>query len=329
MTNSLELYKEVLTLAKNNPTYNCKNYYLQLLTTIFYELTTKKNSPLISLLCQTNIQNFAPKNFKLQTAQVIFNVPTTFDMYIIISGLNYAFSENLDSALKIYEPYAQNIFRGAALQETYFQDLLKSLAALDDNLGKFLNPPKSPSPFGELDFGKLFNNVSFENKQNEESLSKLSKERQAADEKILGEIKKVQLALQDELPRLQGTLKTISDIREEIDFKSAAEPTNQLIQLFDRLNETLQRHPQADAQAGYNMLIKRCKNFSRLIEQALAMLGAEFINEINIPLNPDKHEVINTSRPPAQAVVSKILRVGLIYKGQVIRKAEVEIFLGR
>ena len=299
MTNSLELYKEVLTLAKNNPTYNFKNYYLQLVTTIFYELARKKTSPLISLLCQMNIQNFAPKNFKLQSAQVIFNVPTTFDMYIIICGLNYALSENLDAALKIYEPYAQSVFRGLALQENYIQDLLNNLIKLDDNL----NPAQT--------------------------LSDLSRNRQSADEKIIDEIKKVQLALQNELPRLQGTLKIISDIRDGIDFKTVAEPINQLIQLFDKVNETLQRHPQADTQKGYENLLRRLKNLSRLIEQSLAMLGAEFINEINIPLNPDRHEVINTSRLPAQAVVSKILRVGLIYKGQILRKAEVEIFLGR
>ena len=299
MIDSLELYKEVLTLAKNNPTYSFKNYYLQLVTTIFYELTSKKTSPLISLLCQTNIQNFAPKNFQLQTAQVVFNVPTTFDMYIIINGLNYALTESLEAALKIYEPYTQSIFRGLTLPENYIQDLLSNLIKLDDNLSSAQN------------------------------LGDLSKNRQAADEKIIGEIKKVQLALQNELPRLQGTLKIISDIRDEIDFKAMAEPINQLIQLSDKINETLQRHPQADSQKGYDMLIKRCKSFSRLIEQSLAMLGAEFISEINIPLDPDRHEVINSVRPPAQAVVSKIQRVGLIYKGQILRKAEVEIFLGR
>ena len=301
MINSLEIYKEILNFAKNNPTgFNVlKNYYLQLLTTIFYELTTKKNSPLISFLCQMNIKNFEPKNFQLLPAQMISNMPTTFDMYIIINGLNYAITESLDAAFKIYEPYKQGIFRGLTLPENYIQDLLNNLTRLDDNLNSTQN------------------------------LGDLSQNRQAADEKIIGEIKKVQLALQGELPRLQNTLKIISDIREELDFKAMAEPINQLIQLFDKLYDTLQRHPQADTQKGYDTLLKRCKNFSRFIEQALAMLGAEFINEINIPLNPDRHEVINTSRPPAQAVVSKILRVGLIYKGQVLRKAEVEIFLGR
>ena len=303
MSNSLEIYKEIL--AAENPA-GLKNYYLQLVTTIFYELTTKKTSPLISFFCQMNIQNFTPKNFQLQPAQIVFNRQTSFDMYVIIFGFNVAIYENLDSALKVYEIYKQNIFRGVPLQENYFQALIKNLAALDEGLGKFL---KKPDP--DKDFLQ--------------NLNALSENRHAADEKIIAEIKKIQLALQEELPRLQGTLKTISDIRDGIDFKATAEPINQLIQLFDKLHETLQRHPQADAQKGYEILLRRCKNFSRFIEQALAMLGAQLIKEINIPLNPDMHEISDAVRPSAQAKVSKILRVGLIYKGQILRKAEVEI----
>ncbi len=306
MSNSLEIYKETLDAAQNNPA-GLKNYYLQLVTTVFYELITNKTSPLISFFCQMNIQNFTPKNFQLQPAQIGFNRQTSFDMYVIIFGFNVVIYENLDSALKVYEIYKQNIFRGVPLQENYFQTLIKNLAALDEGLGKFLKNPDDP----DKDFLQ--------------NLNALSENRHAADEKIIAEIKKIQLALQEELPRLQGTLKTISDIRDGIDFKVTAEPINQLIQLFDKLHETLQRHPQADAQKGYEILLRRCKNFSRFIEQALAMLGAQLIKEINIPLNPDMHEISDAVHPSAQAKVSKILRVGLIYKGQILRKAEVEI----
>ena len=44
MTDSFELYKEALTFARSNPNYYAalKNFYLQLVTTTFYELTTRK-----------------------------------------------------------------------------------------------------------------------------------------------------------------------------------------------------------------------------------------------------------------------------------------------
>lgn len=335
MINSLELYKETLTFAKNNPaetfsqqTFSTlKNYYLQLVMMTFYELTAKKTSPLMSLFCQTNCHDFKPENFKI-TPQQPLNLPTNFDMYIIIDGLNYAFSVNLDSSLKIFEPYKKNIFRGYFLQESYIEELIKNLLKLDNNLSKLFLAEKIIEKRVEIPVERIVEKIIEKPvvvEQDKNFLQDLIQARHADDEKILDEIKNVQLKLQDELPRLQSALKTILDIRDGIDYKTLAEPINQLIQLFDKVNETLQRHPQADTQKGYENLIKRCRAFSRYVEQSLSMLGAQLINEINIPLDPDKHEVTNISRPSAQATVSKILRVGLIYKGQILRKAEVEV----
>ena len=98
------------------------------------------------------------------------------------------------------------------------------------------------------------------------------------------------------------------EIRDAIDFKTLEEPINQLWHLFDKLNEILQRHPMPDAAKGYERLIKRCKNFSRYVEQSLAMLGAEVINETGVPFDPAKH--------------TKTLSFGLIYKGKVIRNED-------
>lgn len=322
MVDSLELYQETLTFAKNNPTgaqnFNSyavkvlKNYYLQLVTTTFYELVAKKNSPLVSLFCQINYINFAPKNFNISHAGMTFNLYKSFDMYLIIYGLNVAFAENLDSCLNVFETCTQEIFRGLAINDEGFRELPMYLTALDESLGKFGAIEKIIEP----------------DEQDKEFLKKLNElvdKRHADDENLINGIKAIQLALQEELPRLQNTLKNIAEIRDGIDYKTLAEPINQLIQLYGKLNDTLQRHPQADAQKGYETLLKRCKNFSRFLEQSLAMLGAELINEINIPLDFGKHEVINAARPSDSATVSKILRVGVIYKGQVLRKAEVEI----
>lgn len=316
MTNSLELYKETLTFARNNPTaqafYVLKKFYLQLVMMTFYELTAKKTSPLMSLLCKMNCPDFAPKNFKITPQQPI-NLPTNFDMYMVVDGLNYALSENLDSSLNIFEPYKKDIFRGLPLNGNYFEELINNLAKLDNHLGKF-SSAEVPAA------------------DDKNFLQDLIQTRQADDEKIISEIKNVQRALQDELPRLQSTLKIISEIRDGLEFKTLQEPINQLIQLFDKVNETLQTHPKADTQKGYENLIKRCKTFARYIEQSLGMLGAKLINEINIPVDFAKHDVINVARPPDSAKVSKILRVGLIYKGQILRKAEVEVarnFFGR
>lgn len=332
--NSLELYSRILNFSQNNPANVdwLKNFYMQLMTTIFYELLTQKTSPLLSALCQANRINFAPRNFQLYQMQVTFEIPTGADLYFVIIGLNYAVSENLKSCQKVYENHAENIFRFQALTQEYFQNLLSYLPELDKGLGKFFAvkvvekpvekivekiievpaPKQIPAEPDEQD--KIFL----------QSLNSYAADRHAADERIINEVKTVQLSLQEELPRLQDSLKKISEIRDGLDFASQEEPIRQLIQLFDKLTEILQRHPQADAQKGYENLIKRCRNFLRYIEQSLAMLGAETINETNVPFDFSRHETANASQPSERATVSKILREGFIYKGQVIRRAEIE-----
>lgn len=335
MTNSLELYKEALTLAKNNPMSNygfrtvagdaLRNFYLQLVTTIFYELTTRKTSPLISALCQMNRINYASKNFTNLPMQQTFNWYTSYDMFMLIYGLNVALAENLSSCLKVFENNAAAIFRGQSLKEEDFQALTEMLTMLDESLGKFCGSEKIVEKRVEAPVEEKSFTPDEEDKTFLQSLNTLANNRLSDDEKILTEIKTVQRDLQEELPRLEETLKKISDIRDGIEFKTLEEPIEQLLQLFDKIHETLQQHPQSDAQKGYEKLLKRCRNFSRFVEQSLAMLGAELINETNIPLDLAKHMVTNVVRPSYSAKVSKILSVGLIYKGQVRRKAEVEV----
>ena len=158
-----------------------------------------------------------------------------------------------------------------------------------------------------------------------QSLKTFADNRRTDDEKIIDEIKKVQLALQNESPPPQAALQTIMKIRDEIDFEALKEPLNQLWLLFDKLNEILERHPMPDTAKGYERLIRRCKNFSRYVEQSLAMLGAEVINETNVPFDPAMHTIINDVRPTESSMVTKVLTVGLIYKGYVRHKADVEI----
>ncbi len=346
MINSLDLYIEAIkvvnTARNNNPSVEAvpilKSYYLQLTTMTFYELMTKKTSPLISTLCQVNNIGFQAKNFSFMPAQVSFNLYTSFDLYVIVYGLNVALAENLDSCLNVFESNGNRIFRGVPLSNEIFQSLLMHLQALDESLGKFRNVERIVEKRVEVPVEKIVEKrievpiqsppQNFSDEQDKDflqSLKTLADNRHSEDEKIIDEVKKVQLALQDELPRLQGTLKTISEIRDGLDFKTLKEPITQLVDLFDMINETTARHPQPDMQKGYDKLIKRCRSFARYVEQSLAMLGAQLINETDIPLDTSRHKVTNATRPSDMAKVSKVLSVGLIYKGQILRKAEVEI----
>lgn len=371
MVDSLELYKEALTFAKTTSmttvTYfsTLRNYYLQIVMTIFYELTTQKKSSLMSLMCSMNNVRLTPKNFVLPVSQLRFSISTGFDLLTMVYGLHMALSENLNSCAQIFDESSKEVFRGAGLDTKNFQVLYTCLQMLDDSIGQ-LRCEKVVEKRVEVPVERIVEKrvevpverivvkrvevpvekrvevpverivekrveVPIERKsaaQDEtltRGLDELSHKRQTEDEKILGAIKNVQLALQEELPRLQSTLKTIADIRDGIDFKTMQEPISQLLQLYDKLTETLQRHPQSDAQKGYDSLIKRCARFAGYLEQSLAMLGAQLIKETNTPLDVGRHEAINAARPSEASFVAKVLRVGLIYKGQVLRKAEVEV----
>lgn len=365
MIDSLELYKEALTFAKNTPMTSVvyfsslRNYYLHIVTTIFYELATQKNSPLLSLLCNMSGVRLTPKNFSLQPSQLRFTVPTGSDLLLLVYGLNMALTENLGSCAQIFDESAKEIFRGFELDNKNFQLLYTCLQTLDDSVGNLCAAGKVVEKRVEVPVEKIVERrvevpverivvkrievpvekiverrveVPVSDKvptaQDEaltQSLAELSRKRLDDDARILDAIKNVQRALQEELPRLQGTLKTIADIRDGIDFKTTEEPINQLAQLYDKLTETLQRHPLSDTQKGYESLLRRCARFAGYLEQSLAMLGAQLIKEPNVPLDFGRHVAINTERPGEAALVSKILRAGLIYKGQVIRKAEVEV----
>ncbi|MBR3498166.1 MAG: hypothetical protein IKO05_04145 [Selenomonadaceae bacterium] len=324
MINSLTTYREALAFAKNNPTADAvptlKNFYLQMMTMTFYELTTRKTSPLLSALCQVNQVNLPTKNFALMPSKASFNQLTGFDLLVIVYGLNIALSENLDSCMKFFDSNAENIFRGVPLNAELYQNVLAQLTALDGNLGRFFGVKVI-----EVPVEKNSSVLEAEEKELLLGLDTLANNRRADDEKILTEIKKVQLSLQDELPRLQESLKKISEIRDGVEYKMLTEPIYQLLQLYDTMSETAGQHPQADIQRGYEKLVRRCKNFPSYVEQSLEMLGAELINETDVPLDASRHKVVNAVRPSKDAKVSKILSVGLIYKDQVWRKAEVEI----
>ena len=269
-----------------------KKRFAQLVTTIFYELVTQKNSPLLSALCHANGLNFTPKNFRLEPTQENFANQTGADLFLLLYGLNVAAEENLDAACKVFDEHADKQFPTEALPEMCDFCLSK----LDDGLAKFTA-------------------------DDSRELNALANERHASDEKILDEIKRLQLSLQDEL-------RIIAQIRDGLDFAAQRESIRQLIELSDKLNEILSRHPQPDAQKGYGELVRRCQSLSRYVRQSLAFLGAQFICETNVPVNLSLHETPPDSRPTDNAAVSKILREGFVYKGQVLRRAQVEFVDG-
>ena len=282
--------------------------YLQIVSAAFYELITQKNSPLISEMCSMNSINFDAQNFQLENVSVsrLSYAENSFDMYCIISGLNEAFSKNLDACANLFESVKNYMFVGAPLNPDSFSQLMNLLKNIDEHLGKILAQEKtSPQPTDEEKI--LMQKLDF-----------FSRTRKGDDEQIINEIIKVQADV-------QNSLKQISEIRDGLDFRTLQEPINQLIFLYNKLDSNLKLHPQEDANKGYSALIKRCQSFLKYITQSLKMLGVELIDETGGTFDPDLNKVVDDEKITFDSVVTKVHKIGFIYKGKVIEKSLVEV----
>ena len=328
MADSRDFYKTAIeaqryNLQQMNQAENLvKNAYLQIITTVFYELTTRKTSRLISEMCFLNKINFQVKNFQIEK----FNVSslgyfgTSFDMYAILDGLCVALSENLDTCIKSYEQYKNDIFQGQRLNYAGLKNLPVLLQTLDNALEKFLPQEKivekkvEPQILLDKDSKDLLR-----------ELNNIAKNRVGDDEKIIAAIKTVQKSMQDEVSTIQNSLKQILEIRDGIDFRTLEEPIYQLINLYKKIDGNLKRHPMADKDKGYSELIGRCNSFLKYIVQSLEMLGVEVISESGKTFDPDRNKVADEEPVSLNSVVSKVNKFGFAYKGKIIEKAEVEV----
>ena len=260
-------------------------------------------------MCSMNSINFDAQNFQLEKLSVsrLSYAENSFDMYCIVAGLNEAFSKNLDACANVYESMQNYMFVGASLPNESLPHFMNLLQILDKHLEKFSVQEK-----------RLAVQAVNEEKILLQKLDFIARTRRNDDEKIIAEIVDVQAAV-------QNSLKQISEIRDGIDFRTLQEPINQLINLYNKIDDNLKRHPQEDAAKGYGALIRRCQSFLKYIVQSLEMLGVELINETGGTLDPDLHKVVDAENFSLDSTVTKIIKIGFIYKGKVLEKAVVVV----
>ena len=337
MANSFNLYLETCSIVKTFPDeYWRKNFYLRIVTTMFYELLKDKNSPLISRFCADNNINFQGKNFNVAPFQKKFIPPKQIscDAFFLLFGLSVAFSENLDVCDKYYDEqsFKDFIFQGQIMSETHVQKIMNFLDTIDNCMKNYLPVEKEKviqvpvervvEKIVEKPVEKV---IDPETKTLLTELDTISKNRVADDEKIMDDVKQLQLTLQDEFERIKESLKQIADIRDDVEYRNLKEPIYQLIQLHKRVSDSVKRHPMEDKEKGYATLIKRFNSVLTYVTQSLKMLGVELIDETDGIFDPVKHKVDYDADNPIDCVVKKIIRPGFMYKGTVLEQAEVEV----
>lgn len=336
MEDSIHVYKKAIELQNYNLQQMnrweklVKDAYLQVITTVFYELITKKNSPLLSEMCSINSINFDAQNFTIENVRISYfnGDKNSFDMYVILSGLYKAFAKNLDTCVEWYEQHKSHIFQRMELDSRYLSDFPILLQDLDKELEKFLPKEKIVEVTVEKIVEKHVETQSvFDEELNTlmQDLKSIAGNRISDDEKIINAIKIVQKSMQNEVSTIQDSLKKILEIRDGIDFRTLEEPIHQLINLYEKIDKNLKRHPMENTEKGYKELIGRFNSFLNYIVQSLEMLGVEIIRESGKNFDPDRNKVADESESVSlDSVVSKVTRFGFAYKGKIIEKAEVE-----
>lgn len=300
--------------------------YMTIIQIMFYELITNKESSLLSCLCSVNKINVTTDNYTIKHNNN--HRWTGCDLYPLIVGLNTAITKNLDECYRIYskEKYGEQIFQNKPFNRgwNYANMIAEELQKLDYNIGQILssatqNGDKQKEKTTELKKVEARDTISrIPNPEVTDKLNKFAENRKANDLALSEQIEQLQLSLQNELQQIIA-------IREGIDYNITQEAISQFVFLFSLLNDTLQYHSGSNRKDGYSNLIESCEDLLENIMQSLTMLGVEMINDVGKPFDPGRHKAVSGMQPKRLSSVTKVVKIGFIYKNKVLEKAEVEI----
>jgi len=303
---SVKIYEETcqqcaLQNLQNAQNVDFESHYIQIITAIFYELIMKQSSSLLSMLCSRNDVSVETANFSIEN-QRYENNKTVWDIIPILDGINTAFAENLDECSFLFSKYQKSIFQKKSFKKgyDYASAITFHLKFLDDQMAHF-----------RIHDTKLT-----------DKLKKYAEERRANDLVLSKRMQQLQVSLQDGLEQIK---ETCDDIENNI----TEEPINQFISLFTLVSETLQFHPNDKNKDAYHNLVESCEDFLENIKQALAMLGVTIIDDVNKQFEPQKHKTVRGTQPVRGATISRVVKIGFIYKDKVLEKAEVELNVRR
>ena len=138
--NSLELYRELQSYRTRFPypgddgfEESVKWYYIDLIKTMFFELIVSDQSPLLSYLCENQIE-YHPKYFILSTHGIERH--SNFDLYPIVQSLSAIFQENFQVCFTVFEKNAQYLFANYQLPLEAGRQILECLMDIDTAMGR-------------------------------------------------------------------------------------------------------------------------------------------------------------------------------------------------
>lgn len=138
--NSVELYRELLSYraqyryqGNNVIEETVRWYYMDLIKTMFFELIVSDHSPLLSCLCEKQIE-YHPKHFVLSANGI--EKQSNFDLYPIVQSLSALFQNDFQACSNAFVCNVGYLFINCQLPETYGRHILEYLVDIDNAMEK-------------------------------------------------------------------------------------------------------------------------------------------------------------------------------------------------
>jgi molecular chaperone GrpE len=93
---------------------------------------------------------------------------------------------------------------------------------------------------------------------------------------------------------------------------------------IDNFNRAIETQPKSPAPTEWEACLQGLLATGQLLIKALEQLGLEVIDQIHVPVDPFRHEVLIQGEGPAGEVL-QVFEKGYLFKGEVIRPAKVMV----
>lgn len=310
-----------------------KRNYVQIIKYVANELIIKKRSKLLSHLCSLcdvkaeslNLTMFSIDSDSIGQQQISW----AWCLHAIVLGVKEILQDRFDNIEKIYSdnygfymfasssPNISKSLTNEALKNEYLviKEITGGLKDIDISISNIFGihqVQKKAAPVVAV-----INGDKLVDKLNERA------EKQCRDDSDLsGKLAEIQISLQ-EVQKLSGS---IMELRDSVEYNASRKAVDELFGLYEELEEMIAHNrPENNDNCQSCTLIEDCNELLASIEYALSSFGVKTLGKTKEAFDARIHEAVGDTKPSRSALVKSVIKVGFIYKNNVLRKSQVEL----
>lgn len=310
-----------------------RSIYVQIIKYVTNELLIKKHSKLISHLCSLcgvkaeglNLTRFSIGSDSIEQYQISWG----WCLRAIVWGVKEILQDRFDNIEKIYSdnygfymfasslPNVNETLKNKFLKNEHFmaKEITDGLKDIDTCISNIFGIPQVQKKAAPV--VAIINGDKLADKLNERA------EKQCSDDSDLsGKLAEIQISLQ-EVQKLSGS---IMELRDSVEYNASRKAVDELFGLYEELEEIIVHNmPENSNNCQSCTLIEDCKELLSSIEYALSLFGVKTLGKTNEAFDVKIHEAVGDMKPSRSALVKSVIKVGFIYKNNVLRKSQVEL----